>query len=217
MLYSRFWSQVMHDEDVQNFASNSGIRWSFIIELSPWMGGFYERLVGLVKRSLRKNLKKKLLTDVQLQTLLKEVEAIINSRPLVYVGDDINSTITLTPSQFLSLNPKVGIPEIDFDIKDPNYKRCESPSDKLLQLWKKGQGLLNSFWSIWSEEYLIGLRERVQTKLKSRIFHPSLGEGEQEIQTQLEEEMERSKQMMKLKNDYEQTIKELKPNCSENN
>ncbi|VDI74301.1 Hypothetical predicted protein [Mytilus galloprovincialis] len=59
------WSQVMHDEDVQNFASNSGIRWSFIIELSPWMGGFYERLVGLVKHSIRKTLKKKLLTNVQ--------------------------------------------------------------------------------------------------------------------------------------------------------
>ncbi|CAC5390307.1 unnamed protein product [Mytilus coruscus] len=157
------WSQVIHDEDVQNFASNSGIRWSFIIELLPWMGGFYERLVGLVKPTLRKTLKKKLLTDVQLQTILKEVEAIINSRPLVYVGDDINSRITLTPSHFLSLNPKVGIPEIDFDIRDPNYKRCESSSDKLLQLWKKGQRLLNSFWAIWREEYLIGLRERMQT------------------------------------------------------
>ncbi|CAC5415551.1 unnamed protein product [Mytilus coruscus] len=172
------WSQVIHDEDVQNFASNSGTRWSFIIELSPWMGGFYERLVGLVKRSLRKTLKKKLLTDVQLQTILKEVEAIINSRPLVYVGDDINSTITLTSSHFLSLNPKVGIPEIDFDIRDPNYNRCESSSNKLLQLLKKGQRLLNSFCAIWREDYLVSLRERIQTKLKtSRIqsqYFPSV-------------------------------------------
>ena len=36
-----------------------------------------------------------------------------------------------------------------------------------------------------------------------------LGEGEHEVQIQLQEERERSKQMMKLKNDYEQTIKEL--------
>ena len=35
--------------------------------------------------------------ETQLQTLLKEIESAINSRPLVYVGDDIESNITLTP------------------------------------------------------------------------------------------------------------------------
>ena len=77
-------------EEVQNYVSNSGIEWSFIVELVPWMGGFYERLVGLVKRSLRKSVGRNLLTDTQLETLIKEIEAVVNSRPLVYVGDDID-------------------------------------------------------------------------------------------------------------------------------
>ncbi|CAG2252631.1 DNAH [Mytilus edulis] len=52
--------------------------------------------------------------------------------------------------------------------------------------------------------------EEWMTFMKSiKELEELLEEGEQEIQTQLEEEMERSKQMMKLKNDYEQTIKEL--------
>ena len=51
------WKQVIRSEDVQNYISNSAIHWKFITELAPWMGGFYERLVGLVKRSLRKTLK----------------------------------------------------------------------------------------------------------------------------------------------------------------
>jgi hypothetical protein len=53
---------------------------------------------------------RKLVTDIQLQTLLKEVEAIVNSRPLVYVGDDLESNITLTPHHFLTLNPDIGVP-----------------------------------------------------------------------------------------------------------
>ena len=43
------------------------------------MGGFYERLVGLVKRSLRKSVGRNLLTDTQLETLIKEIEAVVNS------------------------------------------------------------------------------------------------------------------------------------------
>ena len=61
------------------------------------MGGFYERLVGLVKKALRETLGRKLLTLIKMQTLLKEVEAVLNSRPLVYVGEDLNLSVTLTP------------------------------------------------------------------------------------------------------------------------
>ena len=67
---------------------------TFIVEMAPWMGGYYERLVGLVKRALSKTLHRTTLTKVHLQTVLKEVEATVNARPLVYVGDDIESNIT---------------------------------------------------------------------------------------------------------------------------
>ena len=52
---------------------------------SPWMGGFYDRLVGIVKRYLRTAIGKVYLTSEQFLTILKEAEAVINSRPLVYV------------------------------------------------------------------------------------------------------------------------------------
>ena len=101
------------------------------------MGGFYERLVGLVKRAMRKTIQKTLLTVIQLQTILKEVEATINARPLVYIGDDLESNITLTPRHFLSLNPYTGIPETENDQNDPDYSPYESSSTRLLQIWKK--------------------------------------------------------------------------------
>ena len=87
--------------EVNDYAVRQGIQWKFIVELAPWMGGFYERMVGLTKRALRGS---QCLTEKQLVTVLTEVEAVVNCRPLVYVDDDINSNLVLTPSDFLSLH-----------------------------------------------------------------------------------------------------------------
>ena len=48
------------------------------------MGGFYERLTEITKRFLRKSIGKLSLTSSQLQIVLSEVEAIVNTRPLNY-------------------------------------------------------------------------------------------------------------------------------------
>ena len=98
------WQKVIKDPSLQSYISNQGIKWSFIIELSPWMGGFYERLVGSSNMALRKSIGKNYLTSLQLQTFLLETEAVLNSRPLVYIGDDLNDRIMITPSHFLSPN-----------------------------------------------------------------------------------------------------------------
>jgi len=64
-----------------SYVSDAQIKWSFNVELASWQGGYYERLVGLVKRSMRKTVGRKLLTVVQLQTLIKEIESVLNTRP----------------------------------------------------------------------------------------------------------------------------------------
>ena len=161
------WKKTIHNSDVQNYVSNEGIKWIFNVELAPWMGGFYERMVGIVKRSLRKTIGKRLLMFDQMQTVVKEVEAVVNKRPLVYVGDDIDSSIVITPGHFLCLNPDTGIPETENE-EDQEYKPVESSAEKLLQIWKKGEKILNNFWKIWQGEYLLSLRERTQNKIKSK-------------------------------------------------
>ena len=115
------------------------------------------------------------LTGNQLLTVLKETEAIINSRPLVYVGDDINSGTPLTPAHFLSLNPNIGLPnfapEDDCDI---NFNPKVNSAETLIAGWKKGLKHLDKFWQVWRNEYLLSLRERTQTKLKSpRVQTPT--------------------------------------------
>ena len=98
------WENVLIDKRVSEFATYQGIDWKYIVELAPWMGGFYERLVGLTKRILRKTIGNKHLTQGQLVTILSEVETVINNGPLVYVDEDINSSPTLTPMDLLSLD-----------------------------------------------------------------------------------------------------------------
>ena len=165
----KLWGQILTEDDVISYAANQNVQWEFIVELAPRMGGFYERLVGLVKRSLRKALGKVCLMNEQLMTVLKEAEAVVSSRPLTYVGDDINSYMTLTPAHFLSLNPKAGLPAFSQEnTDDTDYSPETTSSDRLVALWKKGLKHLDSFWRIWRDDYLLSMRERSQRKLKER-------------------------------------------------
>ena len=156
----------MINSDVRDYSAKQGIQWKFIVELAPWMGGFYERLVGITKRALKKALGNQCLTETQLTTILVEVEAVVNSRPLVYVDEDINSSMVLTPFDFLSLHYQHIIPDI-VDDSDPDFDVEKKPTtaQQLLETWKRGQKRLSQFWSIWKNEYMLSLRERVKRKL----------------------------------------------------
>ena len=157
----------MNDPQVQSYLSEKRIKWKFIVELSPWFGGFYERLVGTTKMALKKSIGKLHLSLTQLQTVITEIESVVNSRPLVYVDNEIENEI-ITPAHFLSLNPKTGTPILkqiddDDDINDPDYQNEElTTAQKLLETWKKGNRHLEQFWKVWKDQYLLNLRERNQ-------------------------------------------------------
>ena len=65
------------------------------------MEGVWERLVRSVKEVMFGILQNQTLTDPQLQTVLTEVENIINSRPLTHISDDVNDLEPLTPNHIL--------------------------------------------------------------------------------------------------------------------
>ena len=68
---------------------------------APWYGGFWERLIGLTKTTLRKVLRKALVTSPVLQTVIVEIEAVLNDQPLTYVSADLRDLEPLTPSHLL--------------------------------------------------------------------------------------------------------------------
>ncbi|EYB91146.1 hypothetical protein Y032_0210g2156 [Ancylostoma ceylanicum] len=58
-------AQTMTNEDksekVQQFLARAEIEWKFITPYAPWQGGFYERLMQSVKRSMYKAIGKQVL------------------------------------------------------------------------------------------------------------------------------------------------------------
>ncbi|GBL89167.1 hypothetical protein AVEN_255283-1 [Araneus ventricosus] len=61
------------------------ITWKFIPPTAPWWGGFWERLIGLLKRILRKVLGRTSLNYQEMETILCDCDSQLNSRPLIYV------------------------------------------------------------------------------------------------------------------------------------
>ena len=75
--------------------------WKFLCPKASWWAGFYESMIRTVKSSLKKTLGKRVLTKVEPETLLVEVNSHINSRPLTFTSDDVTSPQRLTPNHFL--------------------------------------------------------------------------------------------------------------------
>ena len=72
--------------EVTDFLRHYDISWEFILQKSPWWGGFYEKLIGITKMSLKKVVGKARLSYDELVTVICEIENSINSRPLTYLA-----------------------------------------------------------------------------------------------------------------------------------
>jgi len=89
--------------ELQSFYEDQNIKWKFIVERAPWWGGFWERMVRSVKTVLKKSLGKALLTFIEMETMLIEVESVINSRLLTYVSsDDLEPPLTYWKEKYCS-------------------------------------------------------------------------------------------------------------------
>lgn len=97
---TELWRTLRHPEVIDHFTSVR-IEWHLIIERAPWWGGFYERLMRSAKVSLRKVIGRKCLETKQLATILCEVKAVVISRPLTCVHNEIGKGNILTPASFL--------------------------------------------------------------------------------------------------------------------
>ena len=68
-------------EETQEFVSNHLIDSKFNIPASPWMGGIWERLVSCIKKCLKRTIGVRQINFIELQTLILEIETILNNRP----------------------------------------------------------------------------------------------------------------------------------------
>jgi hypothetical protein len=156
--------KVCRSTEVQQYLTNNRITWKFIVEKASWWGGFYERMVQSVKRTLRKVIGRSSLHYEELNTLLVETESIINARPLTYVEDDQDGlSYALTPSHLIYGRRIANSPNaIHFEVS--------STYTTLTRRSRHHQRLLQQFSKTWKMDYLSKLRENHVTKLKQERY-----------------------------------------------
>ena len=138
--------------ELRKYTKERDIEWQFIMEKSPWWGGFYERLVQVVKRPLRKILRRSHVTYDELLTIITEIEAVVNCRPLCYLySDDVEET--LTPSHLLTGKRLISSTRVF-----PGELRDET-STSLTNRVRYLRSLIEQFERRWKHEYLTELRE----------------------------------------------------------
>ncbi|XP_011174545.2 uncharacterized protein LOC105206774 [Solenopsis invicta] len=76
------------EPEIKSFLVKQRINWSFIPPRSPHFGGIWESAVKLMKRHLYTITQGKVLTYEEFNTLVAEIEAVLNSRPLTPLTSD---------------------------------------------------------------------------------------------------------------------------------
>ena len=138
------------DQDrIQKFSVEHDIQWHFNPPHASHMGGVWERVIKTIKKVMTAVLKGSRLNDEVLETVLCEVEAIVNSRPLTKVSDDVSDMATLTPNHLLLLREGPRAMPGVFGQGDIYRKR-----------WRYIQHLADQFWRRWLKEYLPNLQAR---------------------------------------------------------
>lgn len=137
-----------------------GTEWHFMTAAAPHQGGIYEAAVKSMKHHLKHVLGQKILPYMQFTTLITQIEAILNSRPLYPLSDDPQDMQALTPGHFLLGEPL--ITPLPFDI-DPK------PTTTRVRLWRERQQMVKHFWERWQNEYLVTLQERKKWRREKEV------------------------------------------------
>ncbi len=148
---------LLRDDLIESLAKQN-CTWKFVTKRAPWMNGFVERLIGMTKSLIKKTLRNCKLKFSELQTLLCEVECVLNNRPLTYLDSDLGPE-PLTPAKLmygrnLSMCPYPIIDDDYFNDPDFNVDR-----NSLLERAKYRALLFKQFVNRWKSEYLTSLRE----------------------------------------------------------
>jgi len=147
-------------KDCAEQLSNDGTSWTFIPPTSPHYGGLWEAGVKSVKHHLKRAIGEKMLTFEEFSTVLVEIEACVNSRPICPLNSTTEDLQVLTPAHFLigeasGLLPDEPVPDV--------------PENRL-ERFHVLQAIRNNFWKRWSSEYLQHLQERAKWRTPNENF-----------------------------------------------
>lgn len=146
-------NELYNSKDVDkivNTTSKKGIKFNFIPSYSPVFGGLWEAGVKSAKYHFKRVIGQSALTYEQFNTVITEVEAILNSRPLTPFSSDPTDFTYLTPGHFLIGCPITMYPEPD----------CSTIPSNRLHFWRLCTQIKQCYWKAWHRQYLCQLQSR---------------------------------------------------------
>ncbi|GFX76471.1 integrase catalytic domain-containing protein [Trichonephila clavipes] len=138
------------DENLAKYFVSENIDWKFIPPKSPHFGGLWEAGVKSVKHHLKRAIGNLHFTFEEFETIMIQVEGILNSRPLTHLSSDADNFDVLTPGHFLIGRPITSIPEPN--LIDVNENR--------LSRWEKITKVVQRTWKKWKSDFLNTLQAR---------------------------------------------------------
>lgn len=109
-----------------------------------------------MKQHLKRTVGDASLTIVEMITILAQIEAILNSRPLMSLSDNPMDLNALTPAHFLIGDSLTSYPEPGL-LDVPNR----------LSRWQYVERLKQQFWLRWSKDYLAICQKRIKWKTET--------------------------------------------------
>lgn len=149
-----------HKNEITDNLANEGVQWKFITPNAPHFGGIWEAGVKSTKYHLKRVIGNAILTFEEFATVLCQIEACLNSRPLCPISTDPSDDNPLTPAHFLIGTSLTALPE-------PNLINL---TENRITRYQRLQQIIQHFWSRWSKEYISQLQVRVKWKTQ----HPQL-------------------------------------------
>ncbi|XP_062534087.1 uncharacterized protein LOC134203222 [Armigeres subalbatus] len=157
----KLFNNQMFVKAVTEEASLENINFKFIPAKSPNFGGLWEAAVKSMKGHLKRTLGNTVLVADEMVTLVAQIEACLNSRPVTPLSNDADDLDFLTPGHFLVGRPLTAIPEPS--LQELNQSR--------LSRWQRVQYFLQCIWNRWSTQYLSSLHARTKwTRQRNNIL-----------------------------------------------
>ncbi|XP_030752295.1 uncharacterized protein LOC115879542 [Sitophilus oryzae] len=136
----------------QSYLTDNQIKFHFIPPRSPNFGGLWEAAVKSTKHHLKRVLNQRHLTYEEFYSILTQVEAVLNSRPITPLSNDPFDLEALTPGHFLIGRVLTAVPQKPLLESKPNY----------VKRYHLTQQIFQHFWSRWVKEYLHLLQQRTK-------------------------------------------------------
>ncbi|XP_058817717.1 uncharacterized protein LOC131681029 [Topomyia yanbarensis] len=147
-LFAMFQNQE-EIEKITSTCAEEGITWHLVPPKAPHFGGLWEAAIKVAKKQLYRQLGPSRLSFEDVGTVLSQIEALMNSRPLLPMSDDPDDLAALTPAHFLIGTSMLSLP-------DPDHRNI--PVNRL-DHYQKLQLHVQKFWCHWRSEYLQELQK----------------------------------------------------------